>query len=364
MKELNTDDKQNLVRSFLQQLNDEVNGDEWKCVSILSVFHKMPLHSFGEVVVPYLIQELFYRGLVVRCDSTEGVKITRLGKERIARTAEANAFYILETLISQTNSLNGINANRLAVLTQLRPDEINDAVQILAESGDVEFLWSVGPSSCTFDKVTLTPRGRHEYEQRRFTSQSTNSTEQRIALPPSPIGSPYGFTEEDWETVSTRKRDSNIIYVVFALQFQSGYYNSSNLRKNIQSMFLEGLHHYQNQNRSAANVDIDFKSLSADYGGHLFNGIARDIISADIAVFEVSDRNSNVMIELGVALTWGTRVMPIRHRDSPSKLNPSDISGHTWTEYLDDGKVFTDTSHSAKVVSIVERAWRKKRRVQ
>jgi len=42
--------------------------------------------------------------------------------------------------------------------------------------------------------------------------------------------------------------------------------------------------------------------LSAGYGRHLFNEIASDIISADIAVFEASDLNANVMIEIGVAL--------------------------------------------------------------
>lgn len=56
---------------------------------------------------------------------------------------------------------------------------------------------------------------------------------------------------------------------------------------------------------------------------HLFNQIARDIIASDIAVFETSDLNSNVMIEMGVAPTWGTRVHPIRRHDAPPP--PSDI---------------------------------------
>jgi hypothetical protein len=47
------------------------------------------------------------------------------------------------------------------------------------------------------------------------------------------------------------------------------------------------------------------------YGEYLFNEIARDIISADIAVFDTSGLTPNVMLEMGVALTSGTRVPPI-----------------------------------------------------
>lgn len=36
------------------------------------------------------------------------------------------------------------------------------------------------------------------------------------------------------------------------------------------------------------NIGLVFKALSAGYGQHLFNEIAGDIISADIAVFELA----------------------------------------------------------------------------
>jgi hypothetical protein len=351
---------QRLVRAYLQQLNDEVDGNEWKCVHMNAVFSNMPLRSFGEVVIPELIQELVHRGLVALCTNTEEVKITRQGKERVSKTVEANAFYILETLVSRTTNIKGVSADRLAALTELRPDEINDAVRILEESRFIELFGTGEGSPYMFDNIALTSRGRYEYEHRRSSLQNTTAPEQRIALPPTPIGSPYGFTEEDWETVSTRKRDSNKIYVVFGFQFKSTYYNSDTLCKNIESMFQKALHEYRKQDRSASDVEIDFKSLSAGYGGHLFNEIACDIISADIAVFEVSERNPNVMIELGVALTWGIRVLPIRHKNSPQHT-PTDISGQTWAEYLDDGHMF-DSNHDAKIMSMVERASRKKRR--
>ncbi len=77
----------------------------------------------------------------------------------------------------------------------------------------------------------------------------------------------------------------------------------------------------------ALRAKLEFHVLSAGYGDHLFNKIARDIISADIAVFETSDLNANVMMEMGVALTWGVRVLPIKKQGRPGP--PSDVSGQT-----------------------------------
>lgn len=93
-------------------------------------------------------------------------------------------------------------------------------------------------------------------------------------------------------------------------------------------------------------------------GEHLFNEIARDIISADIAIFDTSDLNPNVMVEMGVALTWGVGVLPIKHQDCPKP--PSDISGQTWADYKNSAEAFSDIEHDQKLMRMVERAARKK----
>ncbi len=103
-----------------------------------------------------------------------------------------------------------------------------------------------------------------------------------------------------------------------------------------------------------------FQSLAAGYGEHLFNEIARNIISADIAVFDTSDLNPNVMLEIGVALTWGVRVLPIK--EEKCQKPPSDISGQTWADYRKSGGEFVDPDHKNKLCRMVERAARKKGR--
>ncbi|MGQ0791555.1 MAG: hypothetical protein ACT4NJ_04935 [Nitrosopumilaceae archaeon] len=122
-------------------------------------------------------------------------------------------------------------------------------------------------------------------------------------------------------------------------------------------MFENAVEEY-NKTPGAIHVELNFLPLKAGYGEHLFNEIARDIISADIAVFEASDLNPNVMIEMGVALTWGVRVLPIKEKSSPKA--PSDISGQTWATYENSGKQFEDMDHERKLIRMVERAARKK----
>jgi hypothetical protein len=115
-------------------------------------------------------------------------------------------------------------------------------------------------------------------------------------------------------------------------------------------MFLSSIEGYKNNNPDSPRVVLDFKLLSAGYGNHLFNEIARDIISADIGVFEASDLNANVMIEIEVALTWEIRVLPVRDKNAPKP--PSDISGLTWAEYTNNGLEFLP-DHARKLTSII-----------
>lgn len=336
---LSRDDIYRLTRAYLQQLDEEADGDELKCMDIGVIFDKMPLKAFGRIVIPTVVQELLHLGLVAQCTSNNQVRITKHGKERISRTVEANAFYVLETLVSEQKDEVGrvtVHGTRLAELTALTPSEINDAVNILEESGMVKSLKAIGTRPYTFYTVALTSRGRYEYERRQSMPQNTETVEQRIAISPVPVGSPYGFTDEDWELVTTRKNDHTKIYIVFGFQFESSYYNRNSLVENIEFMFADALHEYKKNDRSASDVEIEFKTLAAGYGGHLFNQIACDIISSDIVVFDISDRNTNVMIELGVALTWGTRVLLIRDYRSPKDIS-TDISGQTWAEYSNDG---------------------------
>ncbi len=238
--------------------------------------------------------------------------------------------------------------SQIADATGLSPPEINDAVTILVESGLSEWLQTLGSVPYRFFQVGITPRGRFEIERNRAADQDgsgAKAPDKTTVLPPSPIGSPYGFKDEDWEAVAEAKSNTHQLRVLMGYQFQSEHYDSERLKGHIRSMFEVAVADCRAK-PGALPIELDFRTLEAGYGEHLFNEIARDIISADIAVFETSDSNANVMVEMGVALTWGVRVLPIKVQGQPKP--PSDISGQTWADYQDDGSQFVDDGHGAK----------------
>lgn len=279
------------------------------------------------------------------------------------KTAEENAAIVLEDLNSEfpkTESQFEVDGKRVQELTGLTPQEINDAVSILIDTGYVEWLQYLGTAPFDFRSVWITPRGKLEYERaRKEYKRGSTDMKAMIHAPMTPVGSPYGFTDEDWETLAEKKYLGNTLSVVFGYQFESTLYGAARLKKNVEKSFRLAVDEY-NSLKNAIPVVLDFRSLAAGYGEHLFNEICRDIISADIAVFDTSDLNPNVMLEMGVALTWGIRVLPIKMKDCPKP--PSDISGQTWADYEDSAQVFVDPDHSKKMVSMVERVARKKQK--
>lgn len=275
-------------------------------------------------------------------------------------TIEENTQKILKALASLPTDDMGsaeISGDELADITGLSPADINHSVSVLVDAGLVEWQQYMGTAPYDFGEVGITARGRYELERTEKYESQPEPVPVESILPPTPVGSPYGFQDEDWEVLAERKADVGELHVCLGYQFKSKHYDSAKLSKNIENSFRRAVDDY-NQLPNAIQTELNFRALAAGYGEHLFNEIARDIIASDIAVFETSDFNANVMIEMGVALTWGVRVLPIKAHTCEKP--PSDISGQTWVDYRDSGKTFVDTLHQRKLVRMIERALRKK----
>lgn len=281
----------------------------------------------------------------------------------MAKTVEENAGIVLESLYHEFPKTKGefeIDGKRVQGLTELAPQEINDAVSILIDAGYVEWLQYMGTTPFDFGYVWITPRGKLEHESaKKDQEQSSADMTAIIHGPITPVGSPYGFQDEDWEIVAEKKSIGNTLSVVFGYQFKSSFYDTNRLIANLEKSFKLSVDEY-NSLKNSIPVTLDFRPLAAGYGEHLFNEICRDIISADIAVFETSDMNPNVMVEMGVALTWGIRVLPIKMKGRPKP--PSDISGQTWADYENSAETFVEPDHSKKMLRMVERSARKKQK--
>ena len=237
-----------------------------------------------------------------------------------------------------------LDGDTLVRLAELDADRLNDAVELLEESALVEASHYLGTMPYGFADVSLTARGRVQAEQLSKTSAATlpaplagmpsrvassTALPAPLGLPVGPVGSPYGFKDEDWEAVALDRSRKDSLIVVFGHQWNSPLFKVDQLRTSVKAMFEYALSAVSRRPPNPP-VSLDFRILQGGYGNHLFNEIARDILGADIAVFDTSDLNPNVMIELGVALTWGIRTIVIRDETAPKP--PSDISGQTWVE--------------------------------
>lgn len=282
----------------------------------------------------------------------------------MASSIAENATRILDVLATQPRPEGGsawVSGSTIQEITGLSAEDINDAVAILVNSSLAEWLQTMGSAPFDFRDVWITPRGRFELETAHASEQVEERSTIDSIVAPLPVGSPYGFMDQDWEIVSERKSNNSRLYVVFGYQFRSDHYETDQIAENIGATFEQAVEAY-NQMPTAIPIQLDYHPLAAGYGEHLFNDIARDIISSDVAVFETSDQNPNVMIEMGVALTWGVRVLPIKSEGTPRP--PSDISGQTWIDYRDSASIFIDPNHDQKLLSLVERAARKKARTR
>lgn len=266
---------------------------------------------------------------------------------------ENNALIVLIACVEKETEW--INGYSIQDWTSLSPNEINDAVEYLAGLGAIRVEKASGTAPFNFFLIGVLTKGRYLYHEISNNQDIEKECPTELELLPkrpyNPVGSPYGFTENDWENVSLQKEDRKTLYVVMGLQFESKYYDTETILKNFKSYFENSVRLYNDKNND--NISLKFEKLEAGYGGHLFNQIASNIIGSDIAIFETSDKNSNVMIELGVALTWGIRILPIREKNSPGL--PSDISGHTWIIYEKSGEKVLDEKFPIKLETMIKR---------
>jgi len=97
----------------------------------------------------------------------------------------------------------------------------------LEDLGAVDVIKWLGTAPYNFGAVMVNSRGKYLYHEIKKKTDKVKKEDEKKLLPErpvNPVGSPYGFTDDDWEFVSLRKEDRSTLNVVFGLQYESEYY--------------------------------------------------------------------------------------------------------------------------------------------
>jgi hypothetical protein len=186
----------------------------------------------------------------------------------MANPIEENATKILIALFENNPEKNLMfYGNDIAEMTQLEPNDINDAIEFLDERDLIERINYLGTKPYTFGTVNLNSRGSYIYHELQEADNETDSENQKsdiVSNQPLAAGSPFGFTDLDWEYVQQERIKSNVLKVVIGYQFKSDYYDSEKLVENIQSEFISAIDKY-NSKKGRHKVELNFKPLAAGY---------------------------------------------------------------------------------------------------
>lgn len=129
------------------------------------------------------------------------------------------------------------------------------------------------------------------------------------------------------QCISNPKKTANEHTVFLGYQFKSNYCRQVDLLSCIQLAV-----NIANQDLNKDGLKLSFKRVGSNEGLHISCEICEQISDASICIFEISDKNPNVLFELGLAA--GKEIILLKHINSPDV--PSDLSGIKYVNYHDE----------------------------
>jgi hypothetical protein len=124
-----------------------------------------------------------------------------------------------------------------------------------------------------------------------------------------------------------------------------GYQWSSNEAKlAIQQISNYIKNRFDGKNEKNLKYNINYRRLRSSAGRTILDSIKAKIINSQVIIFDISDKNPNVMLELGYALAISNdnnylSIYLICKKDEPLPKNiPTDLHGYFISEYTTNSK--------------------------
>lgn len=118
---------------------------------------------------------------------------------------------------------------------------------------------------------------------------------------------------------------------------------------------------FEKQKKVNPKIKIEFKRLRASAGKTMLASIQKRIANSQIIIFDISNKNPNVFLELGIALQILEKeqelyIYLIKEKTSEDSLLasiPSDLQGYFVSEYFVKNNVVTFKDQNSARMSIV-----------
>ena len=126
----------------------------------------------------------------------------------------------------------------------------------------------------------------------------------------------------------------------------SGRYqwSSNSAKLAIQQMSKYVINRFDGKNEKKLKYNINYRKLRSSAGRPILDSILKRIKNSQVIIFDITEKNPNVMLELGYALATATNIeflsiylICMKGEPLPKDI-PTDLHGYFITEYTIDDK--------------------------
>jgi nucleoside 2-deoxyribosyltransferase len=125
------------------------------------------------------------------------------------------------------------------------------------------------------------------------------------------------------------------IQIFAGFQFSSGFFSRIALESYVDEA-VSMLNRELARHPSHRRTKLHYKVTDIDSGSRIRDYLSQQIDNSDICIFELSDRNANVLFELGYAYSRNKRIIYLVHEDINIELLPSDLDGTFYRKYREE----------------------------
>lgn len=132
-------------------------------------------------------------------------------------------------------------------------------------------------------------------------------------------------------------KKKKILKIFFGYQIRSKYHSEKRIQKTMEKL--------KNKIQKESDYDIEVKFGKFHAGKLLFSEVLQTILDCDVGIFDISENNANVCIEVGMAYGGNKYVICSKNQTSKRKFRvPSDLNAFIYIPYNNRKGVTIDSN--------------------